>query len=239
MRLRKRLMRSRAAKAALCWLVAHYVRLVYFTSRWQVIGREAADGLVADDKRFIAAFWHGRLLMAPPGWRTGRPMAVMISRHRDGELIARVVKHLGVETIRGSASKGGSTALRQCVRAIRDGRYIGITPDGPRGPRMRAQPGIVMLARIAGVPILPATYAVSNRKLVNSWDRFLIALPFSRGVYLWGAPIHVPRDADEETMEACRLALENTLNDLTQEADRLVGAPPVEPAEAALEEQTV
>lgn len=239
MRLSKRLMRSRAAKALLCWLVARYVGLVYVTSRWRVIGREPADRLVADDKLFIAAFWHGRLLMAPPGWRTGRPMAVMISRHRDGELIARVVKHLGVETIRGSASKGGSTALRQCVRAIREGRYIGITPDGPRGPRMRAQMGIVVLARIAGVPIVPATYAVSRRKLVKSWDRFLIALPFSRGVYLWGAPIHVPRDADDDEMEACRRALEDALNKLTLEADRLVGVGPVEPAGAAYEEQTV
>jgi len=210
--LTKRLSRSQTVRALLSWFAARYVRLVYITTRWQVVGREASDRLIAEDKLFIAAFWHGRLLMAPPGWRARRPMAVMISRHRDGELIARIVKHLGVKAIRGSASKGGSSALRQCVRAIRDGCYVGITPDGPRGPRMRAQMGIVMLARLAGVPIVPATYAVSRRKLLNSWDRFLIALPFGRGVYLWGTPIHVPRDADESVMESCRLALEEALN---------------------------
>jgi lysophospholipid acyltransferase (LPLAT)-like uncharacterized protein len=89
------------------------------------------------------------------------------------------------------------------------------------------------LARLSGAPIVPATYAVSRRKLASSWDRFVIALPFSRGIYLWGAPIHVARDADDEALEMARLELEDSLNALTETADRRIGVEPVRPAEAA------
>jgi lysophospholipid acyltransferase (LPLAT)-like uncharacterized protein len=234
-RLGKRLSRSRLALIALSWVFARYIGLVYLTSRWRVQGREDAEALIRAGRPFIVAFWHGRLMMAPRGWRDGAPMHVMISRHRDGEWIARTVRHLGVEAIRGSASKGGASALRGSLRVLERGGYVGITPDGPRGPRMRAQPGIVMLAKLAQVPIVPATYAVSRRRLARSWDRFVIARPFGRGIYLWGAPIMVAEDADDAAMEAARLAVESRLNALTAEADRAVGVTPIEPAETAAE----
>ena len=228
----KRVLRSRLGLASLAWLFARYTGLVYATSRWQTLGREEADALLRAGRPFIAAFWHGRLMMAPQGWRAEPVMHVVVSRHRDGESIARAVRHLGVATIRGSRTRGGAAALRASLRLLREGGYLGITPDGPRGPRMRVQPGIIALARLSGVPILPATYAVSRRKVAGSWDRFVIALPFSRGVYLWGQPIHVAADADEATMERSRLLLEERLNALTADADRMVGAAPIEPAAA-------
>ncbi len=226
----KRVLRSRLGLASLAWLFARYTGLVYATSRWQTLGREEADALLRAGRPFIAAFWHGRLMMAPQGWRAEPVMHVVVSRHRDGESIARAVRHLGVATIRGSRTRGGAAALRASLRLLREGGYLGITPDGPRGPRMRVQPGIIALARLSGVPILPATYAVSRRKVAGSWDRFVIALPFSRGVYLWGQPIHVAADADEAAMERSRLLLEERLNALTADADRMVGAAPIEPA---------
>ncbi len=232
MALGKRVLRSRLGLASLAWLFARYTGLVYATSRWQTLGREEADALLRAGRPFIAAFWHGRLMMAPQGWRAEPVMHVVVSRHRDGESIARAVRHLGVATIRGSRTRGGAAALRASLRLLREGGYLGITPDGPRGPRMRVQPGIIALARLSGVPILPATYAVSRRKVAGSWDRFVIALPFSRGVYLWGQPIHVAADADEAAMERSRLLLEERLNALTADADRMVGAAPIEPAAA-------
>jgi hypothetical protein len=96
---------------------------------------------------------------------------------------------------------------------------------------MRAQSGIILLARLSGAPIVPSTYSVSRRKLASSWDRFVIALPFSRGLYLWGAPIHVAYDADDEALETARLQLENTLNELTATADRLMGVEVATPGE--------
>lgn len=233
MRPLKRLTRSSAFQALLCWVAANYIRLVYVTGHWHVEGREPALEMTRQGRPYITAFWHGRLLMAPTGWDRRVPLSVMISQHRDGEMIARTVHHFGVNTVRGSTTRGGSKALREMLKVIQSGHNVGITPDGPRGPRMRAQAGIVLLARLSGAPIMPATYAVSRRKLASSWDRFVIALPFSRGVYLWGKPIYVDRDADEEALEGARLELEISLNALTEAADRRVGVVPVMPAEAS------
>ena len=233
MALGKRVARSRLGLAALAWAYARYTGFVFATSRWQTRGREDADAMLRAGRPFIAAFWHNRLMMAPQGWREAATMHVIISRHRDGESIARAVRHLGVAAIRGSRTRGGAAALRSSLRLLKEGSYLGITPDGPRGPRMRVQPGIIALARLSGAPIVPATYAVSRRTVADSWDRFVIALPFSRGIYLWGQPIHVAAGADAAAMERARLLLEERLNALTAEADRTVGAVPIAPAESA------
>ena len=233
MALGKRVARSRLGLAALAWVYARYTGFVFATSRWQTRGREDADAMLRAGRPFIAAFWHNRLMMAPQGWREAATMHVIISRHRDGESIARAVRHLGVAAIRGSRTRGGAAALRSSLRLLEEGGYLGITPDGPRGPRMRVQPGIIALARLSGAPIVPATYAVSRRRVADSWDRFVIALPFSRGIYLWGQPIHVAAGADAAAMERARLLLEERLNALTAEADRTVGAVPIAPAESA------
>ncbi|MBD3666551.1 MAG: lysophospholipid acyltransferase family protein, partial [Kangiella sp.] len=152
---------------------------------------------------------------------------------RDGQIIARTVGHFGIKTVAGSSSKGGAQALRAMVKALKAGDCVGITPDGPRGPRMRATDGIVNLARLAGVPIIPATFGATRGRVLGSWDRFLVAWPFGRGVIVWGDPITVARDADADALAAARAEVEESLNAITAEADRLTGRVPVEPAEAA------
>ena len=97
---------------------------------------------------------------------------MLISQHRDGQLIARTVRRFGIASIAGSTSHGGSAALRAILRALKAGQCIGVTPDGPRGPRMRATGGAVDIARLSGVPILPAAFATSRRRVLGSWDRF-------------------------------------------------------------------
>ena len=230
MALGKRVARSRIGRAVLVWLYARFASLVFVTTRWQIRGREDAEALLREGRPFICAFWHGRLMLAPHGWQAEPTIHVMISRHRDGENIARAVRHLGVAAIRGSTARGGTAALRTSLRVLKDGGYIAISPDGPRGPRMRVQPGIIGLARLSGAPIVPITFAVSQRAVANSWDRFVIALPFGRGVYLWGPPLYVAADADKAALEEARLTLEERLNALTAEADRMVGTEPIEPA---------
>ncbi len=116
------------------------------------------------------------------------------------------------------------------VRLLRGGGIVGITPDGPRGPRMRVGEGTVAIARLSGAPIVPATFATSRRRVLQSWDRFVLALPFARGVFLWGEPIAVPRDADAETGESCRAALEAAMIELTARADAMYGQQSIEPA---------
>lgn len=214
---------SRIARAVLCWLIAQYVRLVWYSGRWRVLGLEHPGPYWRDGRPFIGVFWHGRLLMMAYAWQTRRRMNVLISHHRDGELIAGAMGHLGVATVRGSSRHGGADAVRAMLRCLRAREYVAITPDGPRGPARRVSEGTVHTAWLAGVPILPATYSTTRGRELGSWDRFHLALPFARGVLLWGAPIEVPRDADSATLEEIRRLVEVRLDALTEEADRLCG----------------
>ena len=217
-------------RAVLCRLVAAYVRLVHATSRWETRNAEAVNALWDADSPFILASWHGRMFMMSTMWRKGVPVGMLISRHRDGELIARTLRHLGVDAIRGSTSRGGGGALREVLRALKSGQCIGFTPDGPRGPLMRASDGVISAARLAGVPIVPAACAVSRRKVLSSWDRFVIPFPFSRGICIWGEPLSVPRNADRETVEASRRSLERSLNEISAAADRYCGVDVLTPS---------
>jgi lysophospholipid acyltransferase (LPLAT)-like uncharacterized protein len=119
------------------------------------------------------------------------------------------------------------------LKALKAGEVVGITPDGPRGPRMRASDGIVTVARMAGVPVVPVTYAVARRRVLSTWDRFVLPLPFSAGVFAWGPPIEVPRDLDAAGIETVRRRIETELTGLADAADRMCGCPPVEPAPEA------
>jgi hypothetical protein len=133
-----------------------------------------------------------------------------------------------MKTIAGSSSKGGATALRAMVKTLKEGNYIGITPDGPRGPRMRASDGIISLARLAKVPVIPIAHASSPRKVLGSWDRFTVSFPFARHVILWGEPIDIPHTADKDKLETARQEVEDKLNALTTKADEMCGHTPIE-----------
>lgn len=169
--------------------------------------------------------------MMPYCWDPAQPIHMMVSLHRDGQFIARTVKNFGIDTVVGSSSKGGAKALREMVKLLASGACVGLTPDGPRGPRMRAGSGIIALARLSGVPIIPVAFSLSRGKNLKSWDRFLVGGLFARGVFIWGEPVDVVRDATPDIQEKARLDIEQTLNRLTFEADRKMGRDPVEPAE--------
>ena len=231
----KRIIKSDTMRSTLCWLAASYVRLMRTTGRWRTEGGDHPAHYLTEGKPFIVAFWHQRLLMMPYTWRSvggDRPFNMLISSHRDGEIISRTIARFDIKTIAGSTGKGkgGAAALRQILKALKAGEVVGMTPDGPRGPRMRASDGIIQAARMAGVPIFPLTYSATNRKVIQSWDRFILPLPFSRGVFHWGDPIFVDRKLDEEGMEAKRVELENALTKLTQRTDQSLGLDVIPPA---------
>jgi len=227
----KRLLKSAPVRQALCRLGAGYIRLVHATGRWQFIRAEIPEQFWQQDRPFILCFWHGRLMMMPYCWDFSHPIHMMVSYHRDGQFIARTVRNFGIDTVVGSSSRGGAKALRDMIKLLADGTCVGLTPDGPRGPRMRASAGIVSLARLSGVPVVPAAYSISRGWNLKSWDRFLVGGLFGRGVFVWGEPVTVARDADTETQENARLTIENSLNALTREADTLAGRARVMPAE--------
>ena len=226
----RRLARNPMISAALSWLAARYIRLVWLTGRWRIENADIADNLIAEGKPFIACFWHGRMLMIPNAWKYDAPISILISQHRDGIFISRTLRHLGVGTIAGSSSRGGGSALVGMVRALKRGEYMGITPDGPRGPRMRAAPGAAAAARLSGAVLLPISYSATRRRVLSSWDRFVIPFPFTRGIVRVGQPIEVARGAGEGDLELVRRRLEADLISLTDALDTELGVDRIEPA---------
>ena len=203
------------------WLAAGIIRLLHATMRIRHVGRESLDALESAGERYIHAFWHGRLLLMPYSYR-GPRITILISQHRDGEYISRTMERLGFQTTRGSSTRGGAAALRAAVRRLREGYDLGITPDGPKGPRHRVQPGVIEAARLSGAPVVPVTFAARPARALDSWDRFVLPAPFGRGLFLYGEPMWVPRRASREEREDLRRRLEGELIGLTDRADREV-----------------
>lgn len=230
MKIGKGLLARPGVRRLLSWLGAHYLRLVFLTGRWTFHGFEVLENHWKAGTPVIACFWHSRMLMMLFAWRSQQPFWMLTSLHRDGQLIADVAAHFAIREIKGSTSRGGSGAVRMLLSVLERGDSVGITPDGPRGPRMRANLGAVKVAQLSGVPLVPVTYGVRHRRVLSTWDRFVIVAPFSRGVLVCGEEILVPRHADAEALEHARRSLERALNDITAEADRITGHAPIEPA---------
>jgi len=176
------------------------------------------ESCLARGERVICAFWHGRLLMMPFAY-PGQRVVILISQHRDGEYISRIARALGFQVIRGSATRGGVRALRQIIRALKEGLNLVITPDGPRGPRAEVKSGVIELARLTGAPIVPVSFSAVRRRFLKSWDAFLLPLPFSRAVYIWGEPIYVEPMATKEEVAKYQDILAERLDLLTMKAD--------------------
>jgi lysophospholipid acyltransferase (LPLAT)-like uncharacterized protein len=223
----RRFVRSDRLRRVLCYSIHLYIRFVYRTNRWSVEGAEHPRLLREAGRPFILAFWHGRLMMIPMAWQRLAPIHMLISAHRDGRIIADAVAHFGVQSVAGSTKRGGSAALRTMVKALAAGDCVGITPDGPAGPAMVASAGIVNVARLARVPVVPVVFATSRRRVMRTWDRMNIALPFGRGVFIWGEPIEIGSELDEAGVERERQRIESRMLDMTTLADSRVGHRPI------------
>jgi lysophospholipid acyltransferase (LPLAT)-like uncharacterized protein len=203
---------------------AALVRLIGLTWRVRVVGDEHVEGYWREGRPVIYIVWHGRILLVP--WLTRRlrrtrgvrAPRVLASRSRDGELVARYVRHFGLSVIRGSSSRGGGAALRALVASIRDGVDVAVVPDGPRGPREQLQPGVAALAALTGAPVVPLAIAAQPARRLSSWDRFLVPLPFARCVLAFGPAITLDASADRE---ASAKVLEGALAEVTARADAL------------------
>jgi lysophospholipid acyltransferase (LPLAT)-like uncharacterized protein len=200
-------------------LASLFIRILRRTIRIEFRNTEALLRARGPGNRpYILSFWHGRLLLMRYSY-PGDRITVMISRHGDGELIARTMGRFGIHATRGSTTIGGAAALREVVRRIRSGWDAAFTPDGPRGPRHVVQPGVVEAARLARAAIVPVTFACSSGRRLRSWDRFLVPMPFSRGLIAYGDPIEIPERADAGKLEEIRRSLEAAMIDLERKAD--------------------
>jgi lysophospholipid acyltransferase (LPLAT)-like uncharacterized protein len=224
----KRLLARPALQRVLAFLGAQYVHLVVKTVRWQEHNAAVREQLATSRQPFILCFWHNQLLLMSRSWQD-MPLDfyMLISAHRDGQLISRLIRHFDLRTIEGSKNKQGALAFRTLRRQLKAGGCVGMTPDGPRGPRCIAGKGAVVLAHMAGVPLVPVAIGTSRRRVLRSWDRFLLAWPFGRGILIWGEPLWVPDHPDAAQLETCRVTLEQRLNALSDAADQEVGHIPV------------
>jgi len=227
MKFYRRVLKKPAVQRLISWLIAKYMKFVYWTSQWEKVDFDKAWRYAEQEKPVIIAFWHNRLMMPCFAWPLDEPFYMFISAHRDGKIISDAVKEFNIEMIQGSTARGGFKALRQALKLLDGGKMIGITPDGPRGPRFKVSKGTMNLAKLSGFDIVPFTYSVSRRKIFGSWDRFVLALPFSKGVFLCGDPIVMPKDPSDETLEKYRLILEKRLQTISDEADRICDVNPI------------
>ena len=188
-------------------LGAYVLRLLAMTWRVTFVNPEVVSDLRARKQPFIYVLWHGQLL--PLLWtHRARDIAVIISEHRDGEIIARIAQSIGFRTVRGSTSRGAARALLAASREIDAGYEVAVTVDGPRGPAGVVTPGAPVIAHRTGAPMVPTAASASRAWRLRSWDRFQIPKPFARVVVAYGAPITVqadtPRDAAEQVEKVGR-----------------------------------
>jgi len=159
----KKILRTKLAYSVICWVGAKYIKFVSFTNSWSFINKKYVENLWKKNEAFILCFWHGRLLMMPLSWNKEKKINVLISTHSDGQLLSKTVKHFNIETITGSSSKGGSEAIRNIIKSLKSGISIGMTPDGPRGPRMKVNSAIIKIASLTGHKIVPLSYSVKKK----------------------------------------------------------------------------
>jgi lysophospholipid acyltransferase (LPLAT)-like uncharacterized protein len=217
---------SRFAQQAIGTAAAHYLRLVWKTTR-MIIEPPDIYERIDGDMPIIVAMWHGQHFLMPFIRRPHHRAKVLVSRHRDGEINAVAAEVLGIGTIRGSGThgadfsqKGGVNAFREILAALEEGHNVALTADVPKVARVVGL-GIVKLAQMSGRPIYPIAIATSRRYELDNWDRTTVNLPFGRGGAVAGAPIHVPVDADAATLELARRAVEESLNAVTHRAYEL------------------
>jgi lysophospholipid acyltransferase (LPLAT)-like uncharacterized protein len=213
--------RKRVEAAAIAAVGYPLIGMLGRTWRWRVTGFEHFTGIFASGRFPVMAFWHGRILPALYYFRR-RGIVVITSDNFDGEWMAKIIHRFGYMTARGSTSRNAARAALRAKRRMEEGRPVGLTVDGPRGPAHVAQPGALWLAKVTGNPVLPFHLEAASHWTARSWDASQVPLPFSRIAVVVGEPLWVPGDADAAVLEAKRVELEGILGILENRALELL-----------------
>lgn len=216
----KPFIKSKFGQSFLSILVFYYIHFVYKTSKFTFENRDIFEKALTGNKSLIICFWHQRLGLLPlAGQWTHKKFYMLLSPHSDGTLISKTLRFFGIKSIFGSTFQNADRAAILVFRHLKKGDVVGITPDGPRGPMQKASDGIAQLAILSKANILPLTYSIKRHKKLRSWDKFMLPLPFSKGIFMCGDLI----DATHfENKEALCLFVQNSLNDITEKADHLL-----------------
>jgi lysophospholipid acyltransferase (LPLAT)-like uncharacterized protein len=207
---------------AAAWVIYAALKSVMATLRYTWIDRSDFCHPYPDGPA-IYTIWHNRLTISMKVYERFNPgnltpgLAVMVSASKDGGLLTAVLENFKVRPVRGSSSRRGRQALLELTTWAQDGYDVALTPDGPRGPCYVVQDGVISLAQLTGLPIVPVSCHLAWKLRIKSWDRFQIPLPFSRCEVIIEKPIRVPRDAPEEQRETARQQLEHTLRAISKD----------------------
>lgn len=229
----KQIMKSTAVIRFVAALVFVYSKLVGITNNWRII--DLTKTLRAtEDKNAIWVSWHARATMMPFFWNkyVKRRMSALVSPHQDGQIIANFLKWYDITPVCGSTNENPRQSALNLLRDLIDGADLFISPDGPRGPRMRMKKSPVYFAKKTGKPIICVCYSVSNAIIINkAWDKMMVPLPFGKGFFACSEPLYVPENASDDELEVYRKKLEDIANNLSAKCDQAVGRKPVWPAD--------
>ena len=211
---------SRLLRGLVPYLAYGFISFIGVTSRVRYHGLEHLLKVRKPRAGYIYAFWHQRQALFT--WmHRDLGASVLVSRSRDGEIIAETMRLSRIGAVRGSSSRGGASAMREMADLLADGRVVGMTPDGPKGPARKIKKGVLYLAQKSGCPVLPLTNATTRKvSIQKSWDQFQFPLPFSRIHLYYGRPVVIGPGDD---LEAKGAEIEGILNEITEKADALVG----------------
>lgn len=207
--------------AALGFLVWALARIIGLTLRIRFEHYEHIAEATRDGKGAILVTWHGRTFLPANVFRNKKYWA-LISLSRDGEIQNRIFQHFGYQTIRGSTGRGGVRGVLQLAKKLKQGGVVAFTPDGPRGPSHKVQEGTIFLAQRCGCPVIPIGSSARFRKLLPTWDHYLIPAPFTRCAFVVGEPIPVPSELDEEGKQRITEQIEEAMNAVETRAEELV-----------------
>ena len=217
MHIKKKLLKNFFVQSILGFFTFLYIRAVNLTSSIQFENESIPKQFWNNDKPFILAFWHSQLMMIGFAWKKKQNVNILASSHSDGRFGAIVGKYFNLNNIQ-TSEKNKSVSLRIIFKLLNDNNYIGITPDGPRGPKEIVSEGIIKIAKTSKVPIIPIGFWSSKNFKLKSWDSFLITLPFSKCSFVWNKPLEIPYNIQENQIQHYQKLLQEKINQSVKKA---------------------
>ena len=216
----KEILKKKRFQYFLGWLISIYLKFCYHSSIWYIKNNQNIKELISKKKSFLVCFWHNRILMAPFCWEDQeKKFKMLISSHPDGRIISHAVSYFGISTISGSSRKNTLSSIKEILNEIKNNNIIGITPDGPKGPKEKVKPGLLNLLKKNHLPIIPLSYSAKFNFRLNTWDKFLFVTPFNKFVAVWGEPFfYNKKESDKKNI----LNLEKEIQRISDLSDNLV-----------------
>ena len=219
MKIRKKIIKNFFIQNILVLLAILYIQFVKFTSKIRIENNKYPNKYWKDEKHLILAFWHSQLMMVSFSWSYKKKINILASGHSDGRFGAKVGNFFKLNNIQ-TSNKNKNLSLRPVFQLLKSRQYIGITPDGPRGPKEKVPEGIIKIAKSTNVPIIPLGYWSSRNFTLRSWDSFLITLPFSKCNFVWGEAVKIPQNLKDNEIIDFQKIIKNKINECIEKAKK-------------------